>query len=142
MKLRPEEITAVLKSQIKDYEAEVDMQEVGTVVMVGDGIARIHGLENAVASEMLELPHDVMGLVLNLEEDSVGAVLLGEDTLIKEGDQVKRTGKVIQVPVGEALVGRVVDPLGEPARRQGRHRGLGVPAASSSRPRASSGASR
>ena len=119
MKLRPEEITAILKSQIKDYEAQVDMQEVGTVVMVGDGIARIHGLENAVSSEMLELPHDVMGLVLNLEEDSVGAVLLGEDTLIKEGDLVKRTGKVIQVPVGDALVGRVVDPLGNPLDGKG-----------------------
>ena len=112
MKLRPEEITSVLKSRIKSYEAGVEIQEVGTVVQVGDGVARIQGLENAVASEMLELPHGVMGLVLNLEEDSVGAVLMGEDTLIKEGDQVKRTGKVIQVPVGEALVGRVVNPLG------------------------------
>ncbi len=119
MKLRPEEITAVLKSQIKDYEAEVDVQEIGTVLQVGDGIARIHGLENAVAAEMVELPHGVMGLVLNLEEDSVGVVLLGEDTLIKEGDLVKRTGRVIQVPVGEALVGRVVDPLGVPLDEKG-----------------------
>jgi len=119
LKLRPEEITSILKSQILDYEAEVDLQEVGTVVMVGDGIARIHGLENAVASEMLELPHGVRGLVLNLEEDSVGTVLLGEDTLIKEGDLVKRTGRVIQVPVGEGLVGRVVDPLGNPLDDKG-----------------------
>jgi F-type H+-transporting ATPase subunit alpha len=119
LKLRPEEITAVLKSQIKDYEAEVDVQEVGTVLQVGDGIARIHGLENAVASEMVALPHDVMGLVLNLEEDSVGVVLLGDDTLIKEGDLVKRTGRVIQVPVGEALVGRVIDPLGVPLDEKG-----------------------
>jgi len=119
LKLRPEEITTVLKSRIKDYEAEVDMQEVGSVVMTGDGIARIHGLENAVASEMLELPHGVTGLVLNLEEDSIGAVLLGENTLIKEGDLVKRTGKVMQVPVGEALVGRVVSPLGEPLDDKG-----------------------
>ncbi len=119
MKLRPEEITAVLKSQIRDYEAEVDVQEVGTVLQVGDGIARIHGLENAVASEMLELPHGVMGLVLNLEEDNVGAVLLGEDTLIKEGDLVKRTGRILQVPVGDALVGRVVDPLGVPLDDKG-----------------------
>ena len=119
MKLRPEEITSVLKSRIQRYEAGVDIQEVGTVVQVGDGVARIQGLENAVASEMLELPHDVMGLVLNLEEDSVGAVLMGEDTLIKEGDQVKRTGKVIQVPVGEALVGRVVNPLGVPLDGKG-----------------------
>ncbi|NLE11106.1 MAG: F0F1 ATP synthase subunit alpha [Actinobacteria bacterium] len=119
MKLRPEEITSVLKSRIKSYEAGVEIQEVGTVVQVGDGVARIQGLENAVASEMLELPHGVMGLVLNLEEDSVGAVLMGEDTLIKEGDQVKRTGKVIQVPVGEALVGRVVNPLGVPLDGKG-----------------------
>ncbi len=119
MKLRPEEITSVLKSRIQRYEAGVEVQEVGTVVQVGDGVARIQGLENAVASEMLELPHDVMGLVLNLEEGSIGAVLMGEDTLIKEGDQAKRTGKVIQVPVGEALVGRVVNPLGVPLDDKG-----------------------
>lgn len=119
MKLRPEEITSVLKSRIRQYEAGVDIEEVGTVVQVGDGVARIHGLEKAVASEMLELPHGVMGLVLNLEEDSVGAVLMGEDTLIKEGDPVKRTGKVIQVPVGEALIGRVVNPLGVPLDEKG-----------------------
>ncbi|NLT34920.1 MAG: F0F1 ATP synthase subunit alpha [Gaiellales bacterium] len=119
MKLRPEEITAILKSQITDYEAEVDVQEVGTVIQVGDGIARIHGLENAVASEMLELPHGVRGLVLNLEEDNVGAVLLGEDTLIKEGDLVKRTGAILQVPVGDGLIGRVVDPLGVPLDAKG-----------------------
>ncbi len=119
MKLRPEEITSVLKSRIQRYEPGVEIQEVGTVVQVGDGVARIQGLENAVASEMLELPHNVMGLVLNLEEDSIGAVLVGEDTLIKEGDQVKRTGKVIQVPVGEALIGRVVNPLGVPLDDKG-----------------------
>ncbi len=119
MKLRPEEITTVLKSRIQQYEPGVEIQEVGTVVQVGDGVARIQGVENAVASEMLELPHNVMGLVLNLEEDSIGAVLMGEDTLIKEGDQVKRTGKVIQVPVGEALVGRVVNPLGVPLDDKG-----------------------
>lgn len=119
MKLRPEEITSVLKSRIRQYEAGVDIQEVGTVVQVGDGVARIQGLENAVASEMLELPHGVVGLTLNLEEDSIGAVLMGEDTLIKEGDQVKRTGKVIQVPVGEALIGRVITPLGEPLDDKG-----------------------
>jgi len=119
LKLRPEEITSVLKSRIQRYEAGVDFQAVGTVVQVGDGVARIQGLENAVASEMLELPHGVMGLVLNLEEDSVGAVLMGEDTLSKEGDQVKRTGRVIQVPVGEALIGRVVNPLGLPLDDKG-----------------------
>ena len=119
MKLRPEEIAAVLRQQIEDYQAEVEIDEVGQVLEVGDGIARIYGLRNAVMSEMLELPHDVVGLVLNLEEDNVGAVLLGEDVLIKEGDPVKRTGRVLQVPVGDALVGRVVSPLGEPLDDKG-----------------------
>jgi F-type H+-transporting ATPase subunit alpha len=119
LKLRPEEITSVLKSRIQRYETGVEVQEVGTIVQVGDGVARIQGLENAVSSEMLELPHGVMGLVLNLEEDSIGAVLMGEDTLIKEGDQAKRTGKVIQVPVGEALIGRVVNSLGAPLDDKG-----------------------
>ncbi|MGZ4198578.1 MAG: F0F1 ATP synthase subunit alpha [Thermoleophilia bacterium] len=119
MKLRPEEIASVLKSEIENYQAEVEVEEVGTVLEVGDGIARIYGLRNAMAMEMLDLPHDVTGLVLNLEEDNVGAVLLGEDTLIKEGDLVKRTGKVLQVPVGEALVGRVVAPLGNPLDDKG-----------------------
>ncbi|NLE21267.1 MAG: F0F1 ATP synthase subunit alpha [Actinobacteria bacterium] len=119
MKLRPEEIASVLKAQIEGYQAEVEVEEVGTVLEVGDGIARIYGLRNCVAMEMLELPHDVIGLALNLEEDNVGAVLLGEDTLIKEGDLVKRTGRVLRVPVGEALVGRVVDPLGRPLDDKG-----------------------
>jgi F-type H+-transporting ATPase subunit alpha len=119
VKLRPEEITAVLRSQIENYTAEVEVDEVGTVLEVGDGIARIYGLRNCMAMEMLELPHDVIGLTLNLEEDNVGAVLLGEDTLIKEGDLVKRTGRVLQVPVGEAMVGRVVDPLGRPLDDKG-----------------------
>ena len=119
MKLRPEEIASVLKAQIEGYQAEVEVEEVGTVLEVGDGIARIYGLRNCVAMEMLELPHDVIGLALNLEEDNVGAVLLGEDTLIKEGDLVKRTGRVLRVPVGEAMVGRVVDPLGRPLDDKG-----------------------
>ena len=119
MKLRPEEIASVLKAQIQDYQAEVEVEEVGTVLEVGDGIARIYGLRNCVAMEMLELPHEVIGLALNLEEDNVGAVLLGEDTLIKEGDLVKRTGRVLRVPVGEAMVGRVVDPLGRPLDDKG-----------------------
>ena len=119
MELRPDEITKVLRQQIEQYTDAIDTQEVGTVLQVGDGIARVHGLENCVALEMLELPHGVTGLALNLEEDNVGVVLLGEDTLIKEGDPVKRTGKVIQVPVGEALVGRVVDPLGNPLDDRG-----------------------
>ena len=119
MKLRPEEIAAVLRQQIENYQSEVEIDEVGQVLEVGDGIARIYGLRNAVMSEMLDLPHDVVGLVLNLEEDNVGAVLLGEDILIKEGDPVKRTGRVLQVPVGDALVGRVVNPLGEPLDDKG-----------------------
>jgi F-type H+-transporting ATPase subunit alpha len=119
VKLRPEEIAAVLRSQIENYQAEVEIEEVGTVLEVGDGIARIYGLRNAMAAEMLDLPHGVTGLVLNLEADNVGAVLLGEDTLIKEGDLVKRTGRILQVPVGEALVGRVVNPLGEPLDDKG-----------------------
>ncbi|HEY5388141.1 MAG TPA: F0F1 ATP synthase subunit alpha, partial [Thermoleophilia bacterium] len=119
MKLRPEEIASVLKAQIENYQVEVEVEEVGTVLEVGDGIARIYGLRNCMAMEMLELPHDVIGLALNLEEENVGAVLLGEDTLIKEGDLVKRTGRVLQVPVGEAMVGRVVDPLGRPLDDKG-----------------------
>ncbi len=119
MKLRPEEITAVLKSQIENYEAEVEVEEVGRVLEVGDGIARVHGLEKAMSSEMLEFPHDVVGLALNLEEDNVGVVLMGEDTLIEEGDIVKRTSRVMSVPVGEALIGRVVNPLGRPIDDKG-----------------------
>jgi len=119
MKLRPDEITKVLRGQIEQYSGTVEVEEVGTVLQVGDGIARIHGLESCVSLEMLDLPHGVTGLALNLEEDNVGAVLLGDDTLIKEGDQVRRTGRVIQVPVGEALLGRVVDPLGNPLDDRG-----------------------
>jgi len=119
VKLRPEEIASVLKSQIEGYQVEVEVGEVGTVLQVGDGIARVYGLRGCMAMEMLELPHDVIGLALNLEEDNVGVVLLGEHTLIKEGDLVKRTGRVLQVPVGEAMVGRVVDPLGRPLDDKG-----------------------
>jgi len=119
VKLRPEEIASVLRAQIEGYRAEVEVEEVGTVLEVGDGIARIYGLQNAMSSEMLELPHGVTGLVLNLEEDNIGVVLLGEDTLIKEGDLVKRSGRILSVPVGDALVGRVVDPLGTPLDEKG-----------------------
>jgi F-type H+-transporting ATPase subunit alpha len=114
MKLRPEEITSILKERIEHYDVETDLAEVGTVLQVGDGIARIYGLENAVAQEMLELEHNVVGLAFNLEEDDVGAALFGEWEHVKEGEPVKRTGKVASVPVGEALLGRVVDPLGNP----------------------------
>jgi F-type H+/Na+-transporting ATPase subunit alpha len=114
VKLRPEEITSILKERIENYDVETDLAEVGTVLQVGDGIARIYGLENAVAMEMLELEHEVVGLAFNLEEDDVGAALFGEWQHVKEGEPVKRTGRVASVPVGEALLGRVVDPLGNP----------------------------
>jgi F-type H+/Na+-transporting ATPase subunit alpha len=114
VKLRPEEITSILKERIEHYDVETDLAEVGSVLQVGDGIARIYGLENAVAQEMLELEHDVVGLAFNLEEDDVGAALFGEWQHVKEGEPVKRTGRVASVPVGEALLGRVVDPLGNP----------------------------
>src|SRR5213593_833133 len=119
MKLRPEEITSILRSRIEQYDVETDLAEVGTVLQVGDGIARIHGLENCLALEMLELGHGVVGLAFNLEEDVVGAALFGEWELIKEGDPVRRTGRIASVPVGEALLGRVVDPLGNPLDGQG-----------------------
>ncbi len=114
MKLRPEEITALLKERIKDFDVETDLAEVGQVLQVGDGIARIYGLESAVALEMLELEHGVTGVALNLEEDNVGAALLGEWDKVKEGEPVRRTGRVASVPVGDALIGRIVDPLGNP----------------------------
>mgnify|MGYP000497406172 CR=1 FL=1 len=114
MSLRPEEISAIIRQEIEGYENAVSMDEVGTILEVGDGIARIYGLEHAMAGELLEFPGSVMGMVLNLEEDNVGAVLLGDDSQIKEGDTVKRTGRVAEVPVGDALIGRVVNALGQP----------------------------
>jgi F-type H+/Na+-transporting ATPase subunit alpha len=117
--IKAEEISEIIKRQLQGYEAEVDLQEAGRVLEVGDGIARIYGLEGAMAGELLQFPGDVFGLVLNLEEDNVGAVLLGPDTLIKEGDQVTRTKRIAQVPVGEALTGRVVDALGQPVDGKG-----------------------
>jgi F-type H+-transporting ATPase subunit alpha len=119
VKLRPEEITAILKERIEHYDVETDLAEVGTVLQIGDGIARIYGLENCVALEMLELEHGVVGLAFNLEEDDVGTALFGEWQHVKEGETVRRTGKVASVPVGEALLGRVVDPLGNPIDGQG-----------------------
>jgi len=112
--IRPEEITAILRKQIEQYDVETDLAEVGTVLQLGDGIARIYGLESAVAGEMLELDHGVTGLAFNLEEDNVGAALFGDWELVKEGDSARRTGRVATVPVGEALIGRIVDPLGNP----------------------------
>src|SRR5246127_5726568 len=119
MKLRPEEITSILRQRIEQYDVETDLAEVGTVLQVGDGIARIYGLENAVAMEMLELEHEVVGLAFNLEEDDVGAALFGEWQKVSEGEPARRTGRVASVPVGEALLGRVVDPLGHPPDGQG-----------------------
>jgi F-type H+-transporting ATPase subunit alpha len=119
LKLRPEEITSILKERIENFDVESNLAEVGNVLQVGDGIARIHGLENCLALEMLELEHGVTGLAFNLEEDNVGAALFGEWELVKEGDPVRRTGKVASVPVGEELLGRVVDPLGNPLDGQG-----------------------
>jgi F-type H+/Na+-transporting ATPase subunit alpha len=119
VKLRPEEITSIIKERIEHYDVETDLAEVGTVLQVGDGIARIYGLENCVALEMLELEHGVVGLAFNLEEDDVGAALFGEWQQVKEGEPVRRTGTVASVPVGEQLLGRVVDPLGNPIDGQG-----------------------
>ncbi len=119
MDIRADEITKILKQQIGDYETDVDIAEVGTVISAGDGIARIHGLEGVMYGELVELPNDVFGLALNLEEESVGVVLFGNTTFIKEGDEAKRTRTILQVPVGEEMVGRVVDALGRPIDGKG-----------------------
>src|SRR5467141_4567423 len=117
--IKADEITKILKAQIANYEQAVAVEEVGTVISVGDGIARIYGLEKAMSGEMLSFPHDIFGIALNLEEDQVGAVLLGESFELKEGDTVKRTNTIMSVPVGDALVGRVVNPLGQPVDDKG-----------------------
>ena len=114
MEIKVEEISRIIRKQIEDYDKQVEVSETGTVLSAGDGIARVYGLEKAMAGELIEFPNNVMGMILNLEEDNVGAVLLGEANLIKEGDEVKRTGRIVDVPVGEALLGRVVNALGEP----------------------------
>ena len=119
MNLRPEEISSVIKEQIKRYSTELEVSDVGTVIQVADGIARIHGLEKAMQGELLEFPGEVYGMVLNLEEDNVGAVLLGDSKNINEGDTVKTTGRVVEVPVGDALTGRVVNALGQPIDGKG-----------------------
>jgi F-type H+-transporting ATPase subunit alpha len=119
MNLKPEEISAVIKQQIKNYQTRLEVADVGTVMQVGDGIVRIHGLEKAIAGELLEFPGEVYGMVLNLEEDNIGAVLLGSDEGIKEGDTVKSTGRVVEVPVGDVLIGRVVNALGQPIDGKG-----------------------
>ena len=119
MNLKPEEISSVIKEQIKRYASQLEVADVGTVIQVADGIARIHGLENAMQGELLEFPGEVYGMVLNLEEDNVGAVLLGQQRNINEGDTVKTTGRVVEVPVGDAMLGRVVNALGQPIDGKG-----------------------
>ena len=119
MNLRPEEISSVIKDQIKRYAANMEVSDVGTVIQVADGIARVHGLENAMQGELLEFPGEVYGMVMNLEEDNVGAVLLGSAKNINEGDTVKTTGRVVEVPVGDAMIGRVVNALGQPIDGKG-----------------------
>src|SRR5947207_9999912 len=117
--IRADEITSILRQEIENYERAIDVSEVGSVMSVGDGIARIHGLDKVMAGELIEFGHGVSGIAMNLEEDQVGAVLLGEYTHIREGDEVRRTGKIMSVPVGEGLVGRVVDALGRPIDGKG-----------------------
>lgn len=119
MELRPEEISSVIKEQIKNYEKRLDMVDIGTVIQVGDGIARVHGLEACMAGELIEFPGEVYGMALNLEEDNVGCVLLGSDKNIKEGDTVKKTGRIVEVPVGDVMIGRVVNALGQPIDGKG-----------------------
>ncbi|MGE4549699.1 MAG: F0F1 ATP synthase subunit alpha, partial [Intestinibacillus sp.] len=114
MELRPEEISTILKAQIKNYQSQIRQTNVGTVMEVGDGIAKIYGLEDCMSGELLEFDGGVYGMAQNLEEDYVGAVLLGSDQNIREGDTVKRTSRIVEVPVGEAMLGRVVDALGKP----------------------------
>ncbi|MCA1558593.1 MAG: F0F1 ATP synthase subunit alpha, partial [Acidobacteria bacterium] len=117
--IKANEINEIIRQQIENFEAGVTVTEVGTVIKVGDGIAEIHGLEKVMAGELLEFPHDVRGLALNLEEDKVGVVLFGDFQVIREGDLVKRTGRIMQVPVGDAMISRVVDALGNPVDERG-----------------------
>src|SRR6266403_5376065 len=117
--IRADEISRVLREEIENYDGAIDVSETGSVISVGDGIARIHGLEKVMSGEMIEFPHNVAGLAMNLEEDQVGSVMLGDYELIQEGDEVRRSGKIMSVPVGEAMVGRVVDALGRPIDGKG-----------------------
>src|SRR6202789_4136466 len=119
MKIQPAEISAILKREIQNFGAEAQVSEVGEVLSVGDGIARVHGLDNVQAGEMVEFPGGIKGMALNLETDNVGCVIFGSDATIKEGDTVKRTGAIVEVPVGRGLLGRVVDPLGNPIDGKG-----------------------
>ncbi len=117
--IRPDEVSAILRKQLSGFEREVDIYEVGTVLSVGDGVSRVYGLSKAMAGELIEFPNGVFGMALNLEEDNVGCILFGDDTLVKEGDTVKRTGRVASIPVGDAMLGRVVNPLGQPIDGRG-----------------------
>jgi F-type H+-transporting ATPase subunit alpha len=119
MEIRPEEITSIIKKQIESFETSVQLEEVGEVVQVGDGIARVYGLDKVMAGELVEFPGGLMGLAMNLEEDNVGCVLFGEDTHVKEGDAAKRTGRIMEIPVGEEMLGRVINPLGQPIDGKG-----------------------
>src|ERR1700722_11983112 len=119
MQIRPEEITQILKTQLSSFEKRLDVSETGTVVSVGDGVAKVYGLEKAMAGELVDFGQGVSGMVLNLEEETVGVAILGDDTLIKEGSSVSRTNKIVQVPVGEELLGRVVNSLGLPVDGKG-----------------------
>src|SRR5437899_6639133 len=117
--IKADEITKLIREQIENYESKIAVDEVGTVITLGDGIARVHGLDKVMAGELLDFPHGISGLAMNLDEDQVGAVLLGDYTELREGQQVKRTGKIMAVPVGEALIGCVVNALGQPIDDKG-----------------------
>ncbi|HJP14322.1 MAG TPA: F0F1 ATP synthase subunit alpha, partial [Nitrospinota bacterium] len=119
MQIRAEEISQIIQKQIEGFDSSVELAETGTVISVGDGIARVYGLEKCMAGELIEFPGDLFGMALNLETDNVGTVLLGDDRHIKEGDEVRRTGRIVQVPTGKALAGRVVNPLGQPIDGKG-----------------------
>ena len=119
MNFETNEIVSLLKEQLKSYDADIDIAEVGEITYVGDGVARVSGLENVMSSELVELPNDIFGMALNLEEDNVGIVLFGDSSLVKEGDIAKRTGKIVEVPIGDELLGRVVNPLGQPLDGKG-----------------------
>src|SRR5687768_6930677 len=119
MPIRPEEITSILEQELQKFERKVEVEHVGQVLQVGDGIARIYGLPDCQMGELHEFPNGVMGLALNLEEDSIGAVLMGDETLIKEGDAVRETGRIIEIPVGNGMLGRVVNALGQPVDGKG-----------------------
>src|SRR3982074_1394232 len=117
--IKADEITQLIRQQIENYETKIAVDEVGTIVSLGDGIARVHGLDKVMAGELLSFPHEVAGIAMNLEEDQVGVVILGDYTEIKEGDEVKRTGRIMSVPVGDNMVGRVVNALGQPIDGKG-----------------------